>query len=145
MDWKKEAMDMLRQYTAKRQALKSIPAEQAQTELAMRSIRSAAADGTPVQGGGSGREERLLSCIVRKEKLALSLQQTRAWVAQVDAGLAVLSAEERRVLELFYIFPEKGNVERLCMELGLEKSAVYDRREKALRHFTVALYGCAEI
>ena len=45
----------------------------------------------------------------------------------------------------FYMHPERGNVERLCGELGLEKSAVYDRREKALRRFTLALYGGSEI
>ena len=69
----------------------------------------------------------------------------RKWVALVDAGLEILSEEDRLVLLRFYMYPERGNVERLCGELGLEKSAVYDRREKALRRFTLALYGGSEI
>ena len=43
--------------------------------------------------------------------------------------------------ERFYMCPEKGSVERLCSELGLESSSVYRKRDKALRRFTVALYG----
>lgn len=38
----------------------------------------------------------------------------------------------------------KGAAAELCDRLNLEKSAVYDRRDKALRHFTLALYGVTE-
>ncbi len=62
----------------------------------------------------------------------------------MEAGLEILGAEDRLVLERFYVHPERGSVERLCGELGLEKSAVYSRRDKALRRFTLALYGGSE-
>lgn len=62
----------------------------------------------------------------------------------MDGGLAVLDGEERLVLERFYIHRAKGNVERLCDELHLEKSRVYELKDKALRHFTIALYGLTE-
>lgn len=35
-------------------------------------------------------------------------------------------------------------MDRLCEELGLEKATVYRRRDAALRHFTLALYGVTE-
>lgn len=145
MNWKYEAVEKLRQYEAKRQALRSIPAEIARLESAMKSIRSASADGTPVQGGGSGREDMMLSNIVHREELERALEQARAWVALVDAGLEILSPEERLILDKFYIHPEKGNVDRLCGELKVEQSSVYRRRDKALHHFTLSLYGCCEI
>ena len=62
----------------------------------------------------------------------------------VDRALEVLDDEERLVLDRFYIHRAKGAVAELCDRLNLEKSAVYDRRDKALRHFTLALYGVTE-
>ncbi|MCI7807969.1 hypothetical protein MR626_01550 [bacterium] len=145
MNWKFEAIEKLKQYEAKKQSMTSIPEEIARLESAMQSIRSATADGTPVKGGGSGREDMMLSNIVHREELERSLEQAKMWVALVDAGLEILSAEERLILDRFYIHPAKGNVDRLCGELGVEKSQVYARKDAALHHFTISLYGCSEI
>lgn len=144
MNWKYEAIEKLKEYSAKKQSLKSIPVEMARLESAMRSIRSATADGTPVSGGGSGREDMMLSNIVHREELARSLEQAKKWVALVDSGLEILTDDERKILDRFYISPAKGNVDRLCEELGVEKAQVYRRRDSALRHFTLCLYGQAE-
>ena len=145
MNWKYEAIDELKQYEAKKHALQVIPGEIARLEESMRGLRSAASDGTPAHGGGSGREDMYLSNIVRREELARSLELARKWVAFVDAGLEFLAEDERLILDRFYINPAKGNVERLCMELGCEQATVYRRREQALRTFTLSLYGCMEI
>lgn len=144
MNWKFEAMEKLKQYEAKKQSLQSIPQEIARLELAMKSIRSATADGTPVQGGGSGREDMLLSNIVHRQELERSLEQAKKWVKIVEGGLAVLGEDERLILDRFYINPAPGNVDKLCGELGIEQATVYRRREKALHHFTLSLYGCSE-
>lgn len=145
MNWKSEAMEKLRLYEAKKQSLRSIPEEIKRLESTMKSIRSAAADGTPVSGGGCGREDMMLNNIVQREELERSLEQVKMWVALVDAGLEILTEEERLILERFYINPAKGNVDKLCGELGVEQSSVYRRRDRALHHFTVCLYGCSEI
>lgn len=144
MNWKIEAMGKLKQYEAKKQALQNIPMEIARLELAMKSIRSATADGTPVQGGGSGREDMLLSNIVHREELQRALEQAKAWVKIVEGGLSVLGEDERLILDRFYINPAPGNVDRLCGEMGIEQATVYRRREKAIHHFTISLYGCIE-
>ena len=72
------------------------------------------------------------------------MQESKLWVDVVDAALGVLGDEERLVLDQFYIHLARGAVRELCERLNLEKSAVYDRRDKALRHFTLALYGVTE-
>ena len=44
-----------------------------------------------------------------------------------------------------YIIQEKGAVNRLMNEYGLqEESSLYRRINKALIHFTVAMYGATE-
>lgn len=144
MNWKHEAVEKLKQYQAKKQSLISIPTEMVRLESAMQNIRSATADGNPVQGWGSGREDMLLSNIVHREELGRALEQARKWVDLVESGLKVLNEEERLILDRLYINPAMGNVDRLCGELHVEQATVYRRRDKALRHFTVCLYGCME-
>ena len=144
MNWKREAADKLKNYEAHKQALECLPKEIKRLESAYTGIRSATTDGTPVSGGGNTREDSMLSNIVHRDELKRRLKEARLWVAQVDKALAVLDDEERLVLDRFYIHRANGAVEALCESLSLEKSAVYDRRDKALRHFTLALYGVTE-
>lgn len=144
MNWKQEAKEKLRDYEARKNAVERIPEEIKRLEIAATSIRSATRDGTPVRGGGSGREDMLLSNIAHRDELVRNLEEAKAWVRMVDAGLAVLTPEERLILDRFYINPAKGNVDRLCGDLALEKSRVYDKKDAALRHFTIALYGRTE-
>ena len=145
MNWKFEAIEKLKEYTARKNAITSIPEEIKRLEEDAQRIRAASTDATPVQGGGSTREDMLLSNIVHREELQRRLSDARQWVDIVDGGIAVLSDEDRLVLDRFYIHPMRGNVERLRDELGLEdERSVYKRKDKALRRFTVALYGICE-
>ena len=140
MDWKAEAIDKLKYYEANRQALDSIPRELQRLESARDGIRSAAG-GVPASGGGNTREDAMLSNIVHRDELKRRLKEARLWVEIVDGGLSVLDDEDRLTLELCFIHKVKGSIDDLGERLCLEKSAVYRRREEALRRFTLALYG----
>lgn len=144
MNWKTEAVDKLKHYEAMRASLVSIPEEIQRLEQAARGIRSATADGTPVRGGGNKREEMLLNNIVCRQELAGSLENAKLWVAAADRALGVLSGDERKILERFYIYPEKGAAERLAGELWMDVKTVYRHKDEALRRFTIALYGGVE-
>lgn len=144
MDWKREAIDKLRKHEARKAATQSIPEEIRLYEEAYNAIRSASTDSTPVHGGGSTREDALLSNIVHRQELESAAKQARWAVRIVERGLEAVDPEERLILDRFYINPAKGNVERLCGELGIEKASVYRRRDAALQHFTIALYGLVE-
>ena len=144
MNWKREAVDKLKNYEAHREALENIPKEIKRLESAYAGIRSATTDGTPVSGGGNTREDSMLSNIVHRDELKRRLREARLWVAQVDKALAVLDDEERLVLDRFYIHRAKGNVGELCERLNVEQATVYRKRDSALRRFTIALYGVTE-
>ena len=70
--------------------------------------------------------------------------EARLWVEIVEGGFSILDDEDRLVLELLFIHKVKRRVDLLCDLLGASKSAVYARRDKALRRFTMALYGASE-
>ena len=89
MNWKREAIDKLKNYEARREALENIPKEIKRLESAYAGIRSATTDGTPVSGGGNTREDSMLSNIVHRDELKRRLKEARLWVAQVGKALAV--------------------------------------------------------
>lgn len=144
MNWKQESKEELREYEAKRTAAVNIPEEIRQLETQMVKL-GGSSNATPVKGGGSVWEDRQINLIVKADKLRTSLGYAKDWVSRVERGLAVLTDEERLILDRFYINPAKGNVDRLCGDLHLEKSAVYERMDRALRRYTLARYGCIEI
>lgn len=144
MDWKTEAIDKLKQYESKRESLETIPKQIAEIDATMTSIRSARINGTPVRGGGNGREDLMLNCIVQKDELQRSMDSAALWVEIVERGLAVLEPDERLILDRFFIHREKYAADRLAGDLGIEAKTVYAWKDKALRMFTIALYGFTE-
>lgn len=143
--WKYKAKDKLEDYMRQKAALQNLPEEIKRLESEVCSIKSATADGTPVKGGGSGREDRLLSNIVKREEHKAMLKRAQLAVSMVDRGLSVLSQEERHILDVMYIVREKGYIARLMLEYGLaEESSLYKKANKALMHFTIAMYGATE-
>ena len=143
--WKFKAIDKLKDYSAQKVAVINLQAEIARLESEACSIKSATADGTPVKGGGSGREDRLLSNIVRREEHKAMLKRAKLAVSMVDRGLDVLSQEDHHILDTMYITREKGYVDKLMDEFGLlEESSLYKRANKALHRFTIAMYGATE-
>lgn len=144
MNWKYIAVDKLKDYGARKTGVVNLADEIRELEYRRRSIRSATGDGTPVQGGGSRREEMLLNTITLQDEMEENLLLTEGWIARVERGLAVLNAEERTILNRFYIYPEKGAAERLAMDLGIDVKTVYSRKDNALRKFTMAMCGIVE-
>lgn len=145
MNWRREAIDKLRNYEAHKLALESLPKEIRRLESSFAGIRSATTDGTPVSGGGgSTREDVMLSNIVHRDELKRRLKEVRLWVSMVDKALDVLDDEERQVIERLFIHPMKGAMALLSEQLDIDKTTVYRRRDNALRRFTIALYGAVE-
>lgn len=144
MNWKMEAKEKLHRYDAMRTATMTIPAEIARLEHEYTALRSVKTDSIHVRGGTSTREDAIINNILERQELEAALQNAKAWVQITDRAMKALQKEERLILHRLYIYPEKGAVERLCKELGAESSSIYRRRDKALKTFTIALYGITD-
>lgn len=144
MNWTREAEDKLRNYAAWQNAMKRTKAEIRRLESDFVSIRSANVDSTTVQGGGNTREEAVCSNIAQRQELGILLEQTARKVAEVKATLELLQPEERDILEKMVIYYRKGNVEKVCAEMHMDRSTAYRKRDKAMRHFGMAFYGAIE-
>ncbi len=145
MDCKYETKMMLKDYEARKRALTNIPEQIAILEMELKAIRSATTDGTAVRGGGNKREDAMINNIATRTKLGMALEVARRWTKMVDNAMATLDDEDRLILQRMYISNEKNAVERLCEELGREKTTVYERRDKALHKLTIAMWGVEQI
>ena len=58
----------------------------------------------------------------------------------VETALQELTPEERLVAQLMLIAPQKGNADRLCEMLELERSSIYRRRQSVLTKLSRTLY-----
>ena len=144
MNWRNEAIDKLHRYDLMRNALQNIPDEIARLKAEAMAIRSASANSFFVKGGGGDREDARINNLVRRHELEETLRQVRQWLNVTDRALLALKDDERLILQRLYLYPQKGAIDRLCNELGLEQSSVYRKRDQALSRFTVAIYGFLE-
>ena len=137
-------MEKLRRYDIMRQALRNIPEEIARLKAEFTLLRNASSENLHVRGGGGQREDALVNNLVQRQELEQALRHVRQWLNVADRGLLALDADERLILQHLYLYPQKGAIDRLCSELGLEQSSVYRKRDQALHRFTAAIYGFLE-
>lgn len=140
MNWKEEAAEKLRRYDMMRTAIKTLPMEIRRLEEEGRALKAVRTDRV-VSGTVSRRDEQMLNNIVCRQELEYALENARLWVQTTDHALGALSPDEKFLLHRLYIQPADDGVEQLCLQLQVEKSSIYRRREQALRKFTLALYG----
>lgn len=144
MNWKEEATEKLRRYDAVRRAVINIPQEMARLKAEYTAVGSGMPELLPGGDGIRNKEDWLMSNVVFRQELQQSLEQSVQWLEITNRALEVLNPEERLVLHQLYMYPQGDSLEQLCRKLGVEKSSIYRRRDRALHKFTVALYGMAE-
>lgn len=144
MQWKEEAMEKLKRYGAMQTAAKNIPEQICMLEASAVSLRSAAAPKVGGRGGVRAREDALINNMAERQELEWSLARVKQWLAVANRGLNALSNEEMIILQRMYLYPERGAVDRLCGDLGVEQATIYRKRDKALHRFTMAMYGFLE-
>ena len=146
MNWQKVSIERLRDYETRKQAIENIPEQIETLELSFTAIRSATSDATAVRGGGGNtREDALINNIVMRDELKRNLEIVKREIRITEKGLEGLTAEQRNILDKFFIKRMRGHVEELSEELHIEKSRVYSLKDEALKKFTIACYGVVEI
>jgi ArpU family phage transcriptional regulator len=145
MDWKKSAIEDLRNYNRRKDSLDNIKQRIRALKEVYASVKcSLGSDPVAVKGGGSKIEDRMLDNIVERKRLSHTYNATKQLVELTEKGLGGLDERERRVLELFFIAPQKGSVARLMEELGYEQRQIYKIKDQALYSFTIMQYGLAD-
>ena len=135
MDWKACAVDDLRRYRHMK-----IGVLNSRDKLRMLSSQATSAR-TTASRQCERTSPKLIDTIVETERLKSNLDVAENLVGLIERGLDSLSEEERVVLERFYISDLPKNMTHLKGELGYEERSLYRLRDRALKKFTLAMYG----
>ena len=144
MNWKKEAVNLLKDYPARKDALGNIKERYAMLECESQGLRAVQSDKIPLKGGLNRQQERLINTIAEKEQLQLNYRMAKQQLDWIDRGLQILEPDERLVLEGFYISTSPTAKDDLMDSLCIERSALYELKDRALRKFTIGRYGMPE-
>lgn len=142
IDWKFVAEGLLRDYPLQKKAIESIPEKVHIIDDDMTALRGGGFDAIPTKGGTSHYEDRLISGVVSKDELINNARTALRRIRQVDKGLNALTAEERKILYCFYM--GGGGYSRVMEDFHVEKTEAYRRRDRALKKFTIAMFGVTE-
>lgn len=140
-NWQRNAIDDLRAINYWTEFLRHSEERLAALDADIASIHSALKDATPVQGGTSTAEDRLISNIDERGRLEANINSVSVRLKAIRGALDALTADEQLILDRFFINRVDRYIDRLCDELNIEQAQVYRRKDEALRHFTKALYG----
>ena len=145
IDYKKICKRELSRYYEKLLAIDSLQDEIDTLTARMEGIRSPKMDATPVQGGSSTAEERIINAICNRDNLTANHELVKWQVRQMERGLSVLTEQQRRILDVAVMRREYNAVDRLCEELHISRAELYRREDEALRRYTICRYGVTEL
>ena len=106
-------------------------------------VRSPSFDGMPkASGGGHGFEDRILDGIEEIDILKERYRQAAEYMAWFEPAWEELSQDEKYILEAFYRDGEgSGGAMRVMERYCIEQTSAYKRKNRALDHLTVLLFG----
>ena len=139
--WRMQVVNALESFNASKVSLITIPERIAELEAQYTKIRSATADGSPVKGGGSGREDILLNNICERDLLKEELVKTKKHVDKINRALGALSEIERKILQIRFIDGVPSAVTKLSRELNLDERTIRNKQSDALVKFAKAFCG----
>ena len=94
IDYKKTCKWELGRYYEKLMAIDSLQDEIDMLTARMEGIRSPKMDATPVQGGSSTAEERIINTICNRDNLTVNHELVKWQVRQMDRGLSILTDQQ---------------------------------------------------
>ena len=145
MKWDLASIDDLKRYNGLKNSLKSIRERIELLNYEFTSVGSPQLDRVPTREGGNKMEDFIISNISERERLNILYNVNKKMCGIIGRGLRGLPDGERRILEICYIENRRGGAESAMEELNIERSEFYRLRDRALRSFTVNMFGICEM
>lgn len=129
-------------YKERKTQLQLLPDRIATERARLTSIRSASAESEAVRGGGGNvRQERDTAILTEIDRLQAELKVAAMEIRTMDRILGTLTDQERRCVELMDLSRQQNAIDRLCDELGYERSRVYYIYDTALDKIARLYWG----
>lgn len=144
LDKRTAAVEALKDYPSMQFILentdKNIEAEQDK----MTSLGSPNMDGMPHGHNPTAGEDRLIDGIEKIDVLKERYRQAVEYMQWFKPAWNELSEDEQFILENFYLAGNEygsGAVDTIAERFHVERSSAYNKKNRALKHLTVLLYG----
>lgn len=140
--WQVISLNDLANLRRKEASIKSL--EEQLEEVRIRSVSVSGVNYEKVQASGRAIHnpaDQWMNDIMLKEELEQQLRNVRSEVFRIHKTLESMVAEERLVLEHFYIDRKAQSIDNLVMKLHMEKSSIYRLKDRALENYVLIRYG----
>ena len=145
MDYRKSMIDELSKHRQRVCGLKNLKEKIIAAESELRAIKSADPSKVSVRGGGNADADKRIALIVERDNYKRNYAIIKRAVDVLDAGLATLSEQEKKTLELFYMDRPHDHIGAVCEIWQCEQAEAYRKKDEALRKLTIACYGITEL
>lgn len=136
----RELIERLERMEANRVALDILQEQLKEMEATTDGLRAQKLDSIKVSGSPD-TESALAAALDKRAKLAAQIRTITTELSIMNKALQTLSADERIVLDLFYIHRRKDHVGELKLRLGYETSTIYRIKDAALQRLSERLHG----
>ena len=144
LDKRKGAIKAIEAYDSMDFIVKHTDEEIAAVRARMEGIGSPNLDGLPHAHDPQAGEKRILNRIEEIDLLKERYRQAVEYMAWFKPAWEKMSDDERYVLESFCMDGEEsGAAMAVAEELNIERSSAYNKKNRALDHLTMLLYGKA--
>ena len=110
----------------------------------MEGVGSPNMDGLPHSHNPKSAEDRMVTCIEEIDTLKERYRQAKEYMDWFRPAWEQLTDDERFVLEAFYRDTDDGCANQVVQdEMNVSQSGAYNKKNRALDHLTLLLYGKA--
>ena len=144
LDKRGAAIKAVKDYSSMQYILEHTEEEIAGAKERQVGLSASKLDGMPKSHNPTAAENRMVNAIEEINVLKERYRQAVEYMGWFEPAWEELSCDERFLLEEFYQndYSDQSNaVLNICDRFGIERSSAYNRKNRALEHLTILLYG----
>lgn len=144
LDKKAAAINALKDFSSMQYIIDHTDEDIASIHEKMTSPASSVLDGLPHIHDPKAGERKLVASIDKIDVLKERYRQALEYMEWFKPAWDALSEDERFVLEAFYLNDNDKQIDavcEICERFGIERSSAYNKKNRALQHLALLLYG----
>ena len=144
LDKRAAAINALKDYSSMKYIIEHTDEDIATLNEEMSSPASPVINGMPSTHDPKAGEKRLSACINEIDVLKERYRQALEYMDWFQPAWDALTEDEQYVLKEFYLDDEQKQIDavyNICDHFNIERSSAYNKKNRALQHLALLLYG----
>ncbi|EGT3688653.1 hypothetical protein F1330_09925 [Clostridioides difficile] len=144
LDKRAAAINALKDYSSMKYIIEHTDEDIAILNEEMSYPASSVINGMPSTHDPKSGEKRLIACINEIDVLKERYRQALEYMDWFQPAWDALTEDEQYVLKEFYLDDEQKQIDavyNICDHFNIERSSAYNKKNRALQHLALLLYG----